>query len=307
MNLPSAPESTWRRLTIFLGVFSFAIVLAAHPIADGDLWGKLAIGAYVWHWGTVPDHDLYAFTPVLPHYVEHEWGAGTIFFGVLKFFGPAGLMWLKLLLGFGALWAAMAAGRKQNCSWETLFLLAVPAAGCLLLGYIPVIRSHAFTYCFFAVTLLGLEEIRTGKNWPLFVLPPMFLLWSNVHGGFVAGLGAMAVYSAHALVTRNRYKKYLLTAFLCGAVTFINIYGLKYWVYLLPAILMKRPAITEWQPLPFLANDIFNGFRLLFVLAILVLILGWRQVKEKIGPASPCWPSPHSSRGAAAVMHLFLA
>lgn len=284
MNPPSAPDANWRWLTALLGVLSFAIVLAAHPIADGDLWGKLAIGAYVWHWGTVPDHDLYAFTPVLPHYVEHEWGAGTIFFGVLKFFGPAGLMLLKILLAFGAAAAALAVGRKQNCPWETLLLLALPATGCLMLGYIPVIRSHAFTYCFFAVTLLGLEEIWSAKKWPLFILPPVFLIWSNVHGGFVAGLGAIAVYSAYAFVTRNQFKKYLLVAILCGAVTFINIYGLKYWVYLVPAILMKRPAIAEWQPLPVFANDIFNRFRVLFLLVALVLISSWRRVDKKNWP-----------------------
>lgn len=284
MNPPSAPDSTWQRLAVFLGVFSFAVVLAAHHIADGDLWGKLAIGAYFWHFGTVPDHDLYAFTPVLPHYIEHEWGAGAIFFGVLKFFGPAGLMGLKIVLAFGAMLAALGVGRKNQCRWETLLLLAVPAAWCLLLGYIPVVRSHAFTYCFFAVTLLGLEEISAGKNWPLFVMPPMFLLWSNVHGGFVAGLGAIAIYSGCALVTRAQLNKTLLAGLLCSAVTLINIYGLKFWSYLIPALLMKRPDIAEWQPLPIFANDVFNPFRVLFFLVVLVAACGWPRVEKKNWP-----------------------
>ncbi len=284
MNPSSAPESTWRRLAFLLGSFAWLTLLAAHHFDDGDLWGKLAIGAYVWHFGTVPDHDLYAFTPVLPHYIEHEWGAGTIFFGILKCFGPTGLMWLKIGLAFGAVLAALAAGRKQNCAWETLLLLAIPATACILLGYVPVVRSHAFTYCFFAVTLLGLEELRTGKKWPLFVLPPMFLLWSNVHGGFLAGLGAIGVYTGFALLTRTHFKVFLLTALFSGAVTFVNIYGLKYWAYLIPAVLMKRPGIAEWQPLPFLANDVFNSFRILFLLVAIILAAGWRRVDRKNWP-----------------------
>jgi hypothetical protein len=284
MSRPSAPESTWRRLTIFFGIFSFAVVLAAHHISDSDLWGKLAIGAHFWHFGTVPEHDTFAFTPVLPHYIEHEWGAGTIFFGVLKFFGPGGLMALKILLAFGAMLAALAVGRKNNCAWETLLLLAVPVAWCEMIGYIPVVRSHAFTYCFFAVTLLGLEEIRAGKKWPLFILPPLFLVWSNVHGGFVAGLGAIGVYSAFALFTRRRFKFFLLAAMLCSAVTLINIYGLKFWAYLIPALLNKRPGIAEWQPLPFFGNDVFNSFRILFVLVVFVLLFGWRHVGKKNWP-----------------------
>src|ERR1017187_9265239 len=120
MNPSSAPEASLRRMAILLGAFSFAVVLAAHNIADGDLWGKLAIGAHVWRYGTVPDHDLFAFTPVLPHYTEHEWGAGTLFFGVLKAFGPGGLMTLKIMLAFGAVLAAIGAGRRIGCDWETL-------------------------------------------------------------------------------------------------------------------------------------------------------------------------------------------
>src|SRR5208282_3738109 len=225
MNSQAAPDWIMRRLAVVLGIFSFGVVLAAHNITDGDLWNKLAIGAHVWKFGTVPVHDTFAFTPVLPRYIEHEWGAGTIFFGVLKFFGPAGLMTLKILLAFGALVAALATGRKIGCPWEALLVLAMPASACVLLGYIPVLRSHAFTYCFFAVTLLGLEELRGGKKWPRFVLPPMFLLWSNIHGGFVAGFGAIAVYGAFAWFTRRHFKLFLFTALWCGAATLVNIYG----------------------------------------------------------------------------------
>ena len=99
--------------------------------------------------GTVPVHDTFAFTPVLPRYIEHEWGAGTIFFGVLKFFGPAGLMTLKILLAFGGLVAALATGRKIGCTWETLLMLAIPASACVLLGYIPVLaKPHVYLLLF---------------------------------------------------------------------------------------------------------------------------------------------------------------
>jgi hypothetical protein len=284
MDSQTAPDRIMRRLAVVLGIFSFGVVLAAHNITDGDLWNKLAIGAHVWKYGTVPMHDTFAFTPVLPRYIEHEWGAGTIFFGVLKFFGSAGLMTLKILLACGALGAALATGRKIGCAWETLLVMAIPAAACVLLGYIPVLRSHTFTYCFFAIILLGLEEIRVGKKWPVFVLPLMMLAWSNIHGGFVAGLGAMAVYTAFALFTRRYFRRMLFTAFACGAVTLINIYGLKFWAYLVPALLNQRPGIAEWQPLPLFANDVFLSFRVLFILVFFLLLVTWRRTAEKSWP-----------------------
>lgn len=284
MKSDPARELTTRTLAFALGFFSFAVILAAHHFADGDLWGKLAIGAHVWKYGTVPAHDLFAFTPVLPRYTEHEWGAGAIFFGVLKAFGPAGLMTLKMVLAFGAVLGAIGAGRRLGCDWETLLLLAIPAAACIVPGYIPVLRSHAFTYCFFAVTLLGLEDIRAGKPWPVLALPPLMAIWSNVHGGFVAGLGALVVYTACSLFARHQVGRMLAAAIACGAATLVNIYGFRFWTYLVPALLNPRPRIAEWQPLPLFANDAFLGFRVLFALVAVLLAVAWRRTEKKSWP-----------------------
>ena len=101
-------------------------MLTAFNIADGDLWAKLALGAHVVLHGSVLAHDIFAFTPVLPEYIDHEWGAGTIFYACLKWFGPASLMALKIVLAFGALLAAMIAGRRLGASWNSLLALAIP-------------------------------------------------------------------------------------------------------------------------------------------------------------------------------------
>ena len=64
MSHQPAPGKLLRGLTVVLGVLSFGVILAAYHIADGDLWGKLAIGAHVWRFGSVPEHDMFAFTPI---------------------------------------------------------------------------------------------------------------------------------------------------------------------------------------------------------------------------------------------------
>ena len=88
-----------------------------------------------------------------------------------------------------------------------------------------------------------------------------------IHGGFAAGLGAIAVYLAFSFFTRRQIKPMLFTAVACGAATMANVYGLKFWTYLIPALLNKRPEFAEWQPLPLFANDVFLNFRILFALA----------------------------------------
>jgi len=288
----------WQWLAVALGVLSFAVVLASFNLTDGDLWAKLALGAHVWLQGSVLPRDVFAFTPVLPEYIDHEWGAGLVFYTCLKWLGPGGLLALKISLAFGALATAMAAGRKLGASWNSLLALAIPCGACLLPAYVPVVRSHAFTFFFFGATLWCLEMIRTGRNWPALVLPPLMLAWANIHGGFVAGLGAAGVYTALALPFfsgrtaasasgRPGWPRFFLllgVTLACLAVTVINPYGFRFWQYLIPALLNPRLQISEWQPLPVFGRDVFIGFRILFVLVAAILLLAWRQTEKRSWP-----------------------
>lgn len=264
-----------------MGFFAFAVILAFHNITDGDLWAKLAIGESFWEHGHIPRHNVVAFTPVLPEYIDHEWGSGVVFYGLLKWFGPSALMLLKMLLAFGALAFALAAGRKENTSLNVLLLMALPAAACLLPGYIPVVRCHAFTYFLFAATVLCLETLRAGSRWPAVMLPFIMLTWTNLHGGFVVGLAAVFLYAVGAVFTRQNARLFIGVAMACAAVTFINPYGVKFWQYLIPALLNPRPRVAEWRPLPVLAWDDFLGFRVLFVLTVAAVAVAWKLVTAR--------------------------
>jgi hypothetical protein len=272
---------TVQKLIILLGLFAFGVILAFHNITEGDLWAQLAIGESVWEHGHLMRHDVFAFTPTLPDWIAHEWGAGVVFYAVDKIFGPSGLMVLKMVLAFGALAFAYVTGRRQGCETNILLLLAVPCAACLLPGYIPVLRSHAFTFFFFAATLFCLEELCGGRRWPVVALPLIILFWANLHGGFVAGLAMVAVYAGMAVIGRKDAGLFIGVAAACAAVTFVNPYGVKYWEYLIPALRHPRTMIPEWRPLPLVAADEFWGFRISFVLTVMVILLAWKKVAQK--------------------------
>ncbi|MGZ5567355.1 MAG: hypothetical protein ACXWKG_10100, partial [Limisphaerales bacterium] len=234
-----------------LMVFSFAVVLSMYHVADGDLWAKLSLGASVWLKHEIPRVDTLAFTPVLPKYIDHEWGAGVAFYGILKFLGPSGLMLLKISLFCIGLAGATLAGRKRGVSWEVLFLLALPCAFCVLPSYIPTIRSHTFTFAFFGILLWWLEEMRAGRSGFGVLIVVLFWIWANVHGGFVAGLGAVFIYGVEATVkaigaktdekrdTPNSARGWFWALAFVGVglgsllITFCNPYGLDFWRYLL--------------------------------------------------------------------------
>ncbi len=271
-------------LIALLGVFALVTVLAFHNVTDGDLWAKLALGSALWNTGHLLRHDPFAFTPVLPQYIDHEWGAGSVFFAFLRWFGPSSLIMLRMALALGLLALSFRVGQRQGCDTNILLLLAFPASACILTGYIPVARSHVFTFFLFAATLYCLEEWRHGRLWPAATLPVLMLIWTNLHGGFVVGLGAIFVYTAASVIARDRALPMAIVGLACLAVTLINPYGLDFWRYLIPALLHPRLRILEWRPLPPLARDDFWGFRLLFVLTVIALVVGWKHVQKKNWP-----------------------
>ena len=72
-------EKFLTRLTAAIGLLALGVVLAYHRVVDGDLWARLAVGAEFFKNHTVWRHDVFAFTPTLPQWIDHEWGAGVIF------------------------------------------------------------------------------------------------------------------------------------------------------------------------------------------------------------------------------------
>jgi hypothetical protein len=259
-------------VSLVLGAFAFGVVLAWHRVVDGDLWARLAVGAHVWKTGTVMRHDVFAFTPTLPQWIDHEWGAGVVFFAMLNWFGPASLMIFKIGAALGALAVCIAASRAGGTNWASVLFLAAPCALTVLPGYVPVVRSHVLTYFCFAATLWWLELMRGGRHWASFAIVALMLVWTNVHGGFVVGLAAIAVYA-----TWLRKRAALATLLAALAVTCVNPYGLSYWTYLVPAWLHPRADIAEWGRMPMWGLDPYFGFRLLFVIVLGAIAWGWKH------------------------------
>ena len=72
------------------------------------------------------------------------------------------------------------------------------------------------------------------------------VIWCNLHGGFVVGLGLLGLYGLGEGLARRPYWPYLAALWAGTLVTLINPYGLDYWSYMYRALTMPRPEITEW-------------------------------------------------------------
>jgi hypothetical protein len=87
----------------------------------------------------------------------------------------------------------------------------------------------------------------------LWCLPPVFIIWANAHGGFVAGLAIVGAYLTgrivECLIQRTDYRQaaqLTLVGCACIAATLLNPYGWQLHRWLLVSLVEPRPEITEW-------------------------------------------------------------
>ncbi|MGO8762474.1 MAG: hypothetical protein ACLQUS_10855 [Desulfobaccales bacterium] len=252
--------------------------------ADPDLWGYLAFGRLFWGQGPFPYEDVFAYVPTLKPWVYHEWLTGVFFYPLFRSLGAPGLQVLKFALGLATVGAVYLTARRRGADlWPTALLILL-ALSSLRMGYSPV-RAQVFTYFGFAIFLYLLEDARLSGGWgKLWLLAPLEIVWCNLHGGFLAGLGLIFLYAVGAALSRRPFRPYLVWFLLAGLATLINPYGLRYWSYLVQAVTMPRPEISEWVSIVEGYKQSFVGgyefYYFLALMAVAVLLAGWARWRE---------------------------
>ncbi len=221
--------------------------LRGSAVADPDLWGYMTFGRLFWDSGTFPRHDLYTYLPTHDQWIYHEWLTGVVSYFVYRFTGGFGLIVLRDLVALATLGFLYLAARIRNTSRPSALLWLLLASPFLKIGFGSVLRAQIFTYLFTAVTLYLLERSRQKGQWFLLsILVPIQIVWCNLHGGFLAGVGIIALFGVGEAVSRRTWRPYLLVFLVSALSTLINPYGIDYWRHLFYAITLPRPEITEW-------------------------------------------------------------
>lgn len=255
------PDAWWR--TGILAV-SLAIVVKhfAPTIADPDLWGHVLFGQLAAGVGWIPRFDPYSYLTTGTDWINHEWLAERVFAELFDHAGTAGLIGLKLgaalsMVGL-ILWHLRDRGLQLLRAAVLVLLLSIP----MLLG-LRTVRPHLFTYLLFTVLLILLFHAEQTRGKTLLLLPPLFAVWVNLHGGVLAGLGVVGIWvgvrTLRSLVARHRGNPlpeppaawiWIGAAAASAAATLVNPYGFELLEFLVRTATVPRPFITEWQPLP---------------------------------------------------------
>ncbi len=269
---PVTELSAW--LVLILGA------LLLHPGADPDLFARLAVGKLISTTRAVPLIDPFAFSATKPMWYDHEWLSSILFHHVFGVFDEPGLFLLNLL--FAGLTIAVIRSAQQCFAPEVSrghqrlwVLLWLPI---LLSIWLSTIRCQVVTFLCLALLQRILIQYQQQSHWWLYLLPPLFVIWANSHGGVVFGFGLLGLYSLFRLSKIDVLPLLVAAVSLLGIAT-INPYGPEYVVVLVKSALMKRELIWEWAPLP-----LFSGVGLLWTTLLAISVSGaylrWQRTRQ---------------------------
>lgn len=268
-----------RKYYFLAAILSIIYIFTSFPkynCADWDLWARLAVGLIFFQTGGVIKHDIFAYTATKDIWIDHEWGSGVVFYALVKQFGDFGLLAFKFFVLLGIFWLVFELNQKKKTDEHTVspyrieyyafFLFSI------LVSFNNTIRSQSFTYLFFALWLYLLELVKQGKNKLIWIFPFIMVIWANVHGGFLAGLGITVVYGIGEAFNKRSYLKYFGIFAISTLATLINPYGLKYWEFIIDAVTMPRPFVSEWDPISLLGPfQQYINFKIFIFLFIFIL------------------------------------
>jgi hypothetical protein len=181
---------------------------------------------------TIPTFDSYNFTSTQP-WVNHEWLSDALFALTYTKGGLYGLVALRILSLAVALIALNRGLRDVSWPLRDGLIAAAVITSMPLLG---TVRPQIFSVPLFAWALVALME---DAAW----LPALFLVWANLHGGWLIGAGAVAVRTILAPSKRRA-----LIALGCAAATLVTPFGWSLWWSLADAMRRGWAEIIEWQP-----------------------------------------------------------
>ncbi len=247
----------------------FLLNLALQPLVEPDFGWHLRAGLDLLKTGgQLPATDPYSHTMPDWPWVEHAWLTDALIGLIYAGLGSAGPLGVILLLA-GVTAAAFFVAAGLAHAGRTHRLLAISGALWAALPFLGA-RTQLVTLLGLATVLWVCDRYLTRRLTHLWALPPLFLLWANLHGGFTAGLFALSLILLISAAVRlavsywpslaNRLNEptmawpqirhLALMIGVCTLLTLLNPYGWRLYGELYTSLTDRFMIETlhEWQP-----------------------------------------------------------
>jgi hypothetical protein len=243
------PWLTLPRLWLVVVLGGIAVMELAQVPSAVDLAYHLKVGELIVAERAVPRTDVLAWTTAGRPWLDQNWGAQVALYGIWRL-GGFQLLTVASALCSVAAWGLVAAA----CRRRTANLRLI--AGAVLAGYVAAAaafsaRPQMFSLLLFAAELYLLETARTRPRVAL-AIPLLMVLWANLHGAFVVGVGLLVIEAAAAAWRRDRAGavRFLLVTAASVAALLVNPWGARVLGYAVsfPANPAVTGIVSEWGP-----------------------------------------------------------
>lgn len=238
---------TFRRIfPVVLFTMVFVLGVRQSTSIDPDLWWHLEAGNQIIDSHSVPYTDDYSFTRQGTEWVAHEWLSEVFLAGLFRLSGLTGLVTVFSLIVVIAQWLIYRRCEGRPYAAGVALLLAA-AASSPLFG----IRPQMLTLLLASIYVVLLEKFDPEKT-PrrLWFLPPLMLLWVNLHAGFALGLALIGLYIVRAVLDGiwTQLRPLTIVLLICVAVVPLNPNGFRMFSYPLETLASPSMAafIQEW-------------------------------------------------------------
>jgi hypothetical protein len=236
--------------------------------------------------------DPYTFTFGGTWWVPYQWG-GEVVMAYAHRLGGFDAQLLGAVAMLAAVFAWLSA-RLLRTGLHPILVGAVVALGLAAAGSHFHVRPHVFTLTALAVTTALLADWDLGRKplGRLFWLIPLFVVWTNVHGGLLGGLATLLIAAGGWVVFQrlgipsplSGARSYCLIGAVvigCGLSMLANPYGtdmVKTWRVIMDEPLLKQ-IIIEHRPLDPSQPYAWPIFALAVVYAATLLGVNWRELR----------------------------
>ena len=259
-------------------VYGLLLTLGPRLLNDPDSYSHIAVGSWILAHGSLPTSDLFSFSMHGAPWIAFEWLSEVIYAAVYALSGWGGTVTLASAM------IALALGLQMHVLLRKLppmpALLIVVAAIVLLAPHM-LARPHVLTLPVMVIWTAALVDCMDRRAPPPYWALPLLVLWANLHGSVVLGLGLIgpAVLEQVLAETRNEWPRVLMrwlpfTA-LAIAACCLTPYGAETLLMPFTTLGLGRGLnwIQEWRPQDF---SHVSAFELLLLAGLLGLSRGVR-------------------------------
>jgi hypothetical protein len=261
-----------------LAILAGAVLVSFRSTYEPDLWWHLAQGREAAA-GALVRTNLFssAYRDYPQHYTSWLFDLGSYVLWTRA--GGAALQLAQALLIAAALGLTALACRVRT---STAAAIVACLFGWLIIEPRALPRPHVFSFAGFAACVWFVERARFAQSWrPLVWVPPLVVLWANVHVECVFGIGLVGLFGLCESIRprtlpRADALKVIGIATIALLCTAINPYGFGLLRYLYENTFVPQVLnIAELRP-PYLPN--YRGFFAWVILGGMLALLRWRTV-----------------------------